>query len=63
MDQLNSSSKEGRWQPEDKFGSQRLQHTFEKNQYYTGTIEDLSSELHGSRYFNLMDAKSDYCMV
>ena len=35
----------------------------ERNQYYTRTIDDLSAELHGSKYFTLMDAKSGYWMV
>ena len=34
----------------------------ERNQYYTGTIDYLSAEFHGSRYFFLMDTKSGYWM-
>ena len=32
-------------------------------QYYTRTIHSLSAELHGSKYFTLMNAKSGYWIV
>ena len=35
----------------------------ERNQYYTMTIDYFSTELHGSKYFTLVDAKSGYLMV
>ena len=35
----------------------------ERTQNYIRTIDDLSTELHGYKYFTLMDAKSDYWMV
>ena len=35
----------------------------EMNQYYTYTIDDLNVELHGSKYFTLMDLKLGYLMV
>ena len=34
-----------------------------RNQYYPWTIHDLSAELHGSKHFTLMYAKSGYWMV
>ena len=35
----------------------------DRNQYYTRTIDVLSAELHGSKYFILIDAMSGYWMV
>ena len=40
-----------------------LNKNIERNQYYTRTIGDLSAELHGSKYFTLKDAKTDYWIV
>ena len=40
-----------------------LDKNIEGNQYYTRTRDDLSAELHGSKYFTLMDDKSGYWMV
>ena len=40
-----------------------LNKNIERNQYYTRTIDDIGTELHGSKYFMLMDAKSGYRMV
>ena len=34
-----------------------LNKNIERNQNYTNPIDDLSTELHGSKYFTLMDAK------
>ena len=36
-----------------------LNKNIERDQYFTRNIDDLSTELHGSKYFTLMDAKSD----
>ena len=35
----------------------------ERNQYYTRIIDDLSAEVHGSKYLTLIDTKSGYWMV
>ena len=40
-----------------------LSKNIERNQYYTRTINNLSTEFHGSKYFILMDTKSGYWMV
>ena len=40
-----------------------LNKNIERNQYYTRTIDNLSAELHRSKYFTLKDAKSGYWMV
>ena len=40
-----------------------LNKNIERNQYYTRTIDDLSAELHDSKYFTLIDGKSGYWMV
>ena len=40
-----------------------LNKNIQGNQYYTRTIDDLSAELHGTKYFTLMDAKSGYWMI
>ena len=45
------------------FDLKDLNKNTERNQYYTGTIDDLSAYLHGSKYFMLMDVKSGYWMV
>ncbi|PFX13269.1 Transposon Tf2-8 polyprotein [Stylophora pistillata] len=40
-----------------------LNKSIKRNQYYTKTIDEVSAELHGGKYFKLVDAKSDYWMV
>ena len=34
-----------------------LNKNIERNQYYTRTMDDLSAELHGSRYFTMINAQ------
>ena len=40
-----------------------LNKSIKRNQYYTKTIDEVSAELHGGKYFTLVDAKSGYWMV
>ncbi|PFX13192.1 Retrovirus-related Pol polyprotein [Stylophora pistillata] len=40
-----------------------LNKSIKRNQYYTKTIDEVSAELHGGKYFKLVDAKSDYRMI
>ena len=40
-----------------------LNKNIERNQYYTRTIDNHSTEVHRSKYFTLMHAKSGYWMV
>lgn len=40
-----------------------LNASIKRNQYYTKTIDEAGTELHGSEYFPLDDAKSGYWMV
>ena len=40
-----------------------LNKSIKRNQYYTKAIDEVSAELHGVKYFTLVDAKSGYWMV
>ena len=40
-----------------------LNKSIKRNQYYSKTIDEVSAELHDSRYFTVVDAKSGYWMV
>ena len=40
-----------------------LNKSIKRNQYYTKTVDEVSAELHGSKYFTVVDAKSGYWMV
>ena len=40
-----------------------LNKSIKRNQYYSKTIDEVSAELHNSRYFTVVDAKSGYWMV
>ena len=40
-----------------------LNTSIKRNQYYSKTIEEVSAELHDSRYFTVVDTKSGYWMV
>ena len=40
-----------------------LNKSIKRNQYHTKTIDEVSVELHGGKYFTLVDAKSGYWMV
>ena len=40
-----------------------LNRSIKRNQYYSKTIDEVSAELHDSRYFTVVDAKSGYWLV
>ena len=40
-----------------------LNKSIKRNQYYSKTIDEVGAELHDSRYFTVVDAKSGYWMV
>ena len=63
MDKLHSFIKEDKWQPEVMLDPKDLNMNTERNQYYTGTIGDLTVELHCPKYFTLIGATSGYWMV
>ena len=40
-----------------------LNKSIKRNQYHTKTIDEVSAELHGGKYFTLVNAKSGYSIV
>ena len=37
-----------------------LNRSIKRNQYYTKTVDEVIAELHGGKYFTLVDSKSGY---